>query len=89
LAFTYTKIGSTVYPGGKFRVVLYSYVNDGGSTGGAIATNMSRIVFCKIAEKDSAAMAALATINTTLPTSNSVTIVTTANKSGYVKFIGV
>jgi hypothetical protein len=66
---------------------VHSYVSAGGSTGGNITSQLNRILFCKIIEKDAAAMAAMAALNTTLPIGGAtgVTIVTTANKSGWVK----
>jgi hypothetical protein len=86
MAFTSALIRRTNHDG--LLCELHSYVNSGGGTGGAITSTLNRILFAKVIEKDAAAMAALASVNCTLPIDGAtgVTIVTTADKSGWVKF---
>lgn len=65
---------------------VHSYLSAGGSSGGTITSQLNRILFCKVIEKDAAAMATPAVITNSLPIGGStgVTLVTTANKGGYV-----
>ena len=87
MAFTYTRIGQRVLDAG-YIIETYYYVSSSGSTGGSITTKLNRVLFAKITEKDTAAMANMASVNTTLPSGAAVTIVTTANKAGYIWFFG-
>jgi len=87
MVWSYNRIAKIMY-GRNFVSELYSYTNTGASTGGSIATGLNRVIFVKIQEQSTAAEANLAALNTTLPTGDTFTIVTTAAQCGYCWVIG-
>lgn len=91
MAFAYTLKGTV--PGTGARAVAYgTYTSDGGSTGGDVVTGLIRVDFFDIQPGGTAVIATQSVVNETLPLTNSggtVTIVTSANETGFWKATGV
>lgn len=88
-AFTATVTDTTVF--GPKMVKSGTYVSDGGSTGGDIATRLNVVQSCYLTASGAAVDANAPAINETFPLVNStgaVTIVTTANATGYFMCYG-
>jgi hypothetical protein len=89
MAFTSTKIGESVF--GNKRVVYGKYVNDGGSTGGDINTGLHHCDMMLLTAWGSSIVADAPTVNEDLSSAidgSAVTIIATANSSGYWMAIG-
>jgi hypothetical protein len=85
---TITAEGKTVQ--GNKRVVLGTYVSDGGSTGGDIATGLNKVEAVFLQSTGAAVAANAPSVNETLPLmSGTVTIVTDANASGCFRAEGL
>lgn len=81
MAFTTTITNQTVF--GNKRVVMGTFVSDGGSTGGDIATGLQKVDNIILQHTGAAVVASAPVVNETLPLSGgNVTIVTVANTSG-------
>ena len=82
MAFTASRTGYTV--AGNKIMAWGTFTNDGGSTGGDINTGLHRCESMFFAGSGAAAIADMPSINETLPCAGSaVTIVTTANATGF------
>jgi hypothetical protein len=84
MAFVAANVDTTIF--GDKRVVLGSYVNTGGSTGGKITTGLNAIVAFML-QPYGTSVASMAVVNGSVPTStvpvaDGITIVTNANESG-------
>lgn len=90
MAFTVTTINSV--PGtGAVQHVIGKYVNDGGSTGGEIVTNLTTIQAFFLQPWGAAVNANQAVVNESFPllsSTGSVTVVTPADTSGSFLAIG-
>lgn len=81
MAFASALVEKTVF--GNKRIHKGTFTNDGGSTGGDIATGLNRVDHIQLQHTGSAAVASAPAVNETLPlASGAVTIVTTADASG-------
>lgn len=84
MAFTATKIFETVM--GNQRVVFGKYVNDSGSTGGNINTGLHHCEGMLLTNWGSSIVADGATVNEDFSSAvagSAITIIATANSSGY------
>jgi hypothetical protein len=89
MAFTATKLGEDVW--GSKRVVFGKYVNDGASTGGDINTGLHHVDMMMLTAWGSSIVADAPTVNEDLSSAiagSAVTIIATANSSGYWMAIG-
>ena len=86
MAFAYTKIDDIAM--GNKRATYGTFTNGGGSTGGDVYTGLARIELMVFAPTGSAVHADAAVANETMPCSDPVTIVTTANVNGNWLAIG-
>ena len=87
MAFTITEKEETVF--GNKRVAIGVYTNDGGSTGGDIATGLTRVLNVTLQPQGSAVSANQPVVNETFPlSSGDVTIVTSSNEVGTFYIIG-
>lgn len=81
MAFTYTITGQTVF--GNKRIITGTYASASGSTGGDIVTGLNNCEHMNLQGTGSAVDVAEPVINETFPVAGgTVTIVTTADKSG-------
>lgn len=67
---------------GDITYVYGTYVNDGGSTGGDIATGLNTVDQLIIQEKGSSISSDRSVVNETMPAADGITIVTSSNESG-------
>ena len=82
MAFSYTRNPLSTL--GGLKIVTGSYENDSGSTGGDIYTGLTNIYAISLQPKGAAIVADCPVVNETFPTSNDgITIVTTADESGF------
>lgn len=89
MSFSYAIQHRSVF--GNKRVVIGSFTNDGGNTGGAILTGLvGKVDYFSITEKGAAVVANRSVINETLPKAGgSITVVCDANVNAYWMAIGV
>ncbi len=88
MAFTTSIIKRSVF--GDLKVVIGTFANTDGDSGGAISTELRKVFFFQIQNNGAAAGNASAVNETAMPTDgDSVTIATTANISGTWIAIGV
>ncbi len=87
MAFSYAIKNKTVF--GDKRVVIGTYANAGGTTGGDIVTSLSRVLHIELQVTKNAVTNAHV-VNETMPldTSGTVTIVTGADEGGTFMAIG-
>lgn len=78
MAFATQILGSTVF--GDLRVVYGTWTTD--TTGGDIATGLTKVLSMQITSTGSAVVADSPTINETLPCGGDVTIICTSGKTG-------
>lgn len=87
MAFTFAITGTSYF--GNKKVVYGTYVSADGSTGGDINTGLTNCDNIILQGKGSAVDVAEPVVNETLPKAGgAITIVTTADKSGYFTAFG-
>lgn len=81
MAFTDTKVGSTVF--GNKRIHWGTYVNTAGSTGGLLDTVLNNCDWVTLTPRSAAVIASMHTIVDSFPNSGSqITVVTGAEEGG-------
>ena len=80
MAFSSAVTSSTVF--GNKRIVMGTYTNAGGSTGGDIVTGLTSVDAIILQTGGAAVSTDQSAVNETLPCTGTVTVVNTANSSG-------
>jgi hypothetical protein len=83
MSFTSAVTKNTVF--GDLRVVMGTYTNDSGSTGGEIRTGLGTVMDLHMQPKGAAVVADASVVNETFPLANTygdVTVVNTADEVG-------
>jgi len=83
MAFSHARIHALEAVGGDIRFTFGTFTNAGGSTGGDIYTGLSQVLGMILIHNAAAVVAEQPVLNETFPMHDPVTIVTTANASGY------
>ena len=88
MAFAYTIDTQTVF--GNKRVIMGTFTNGAGDSGGDIVTGLQVVDFATLQSTGDTVIAAAPTINETFPSApGTLTIVNTANEDGIWMAIGV